>query len=302
MPDRRNSVVTVKTSGRLLPYCLAALLAAGIGAPLADRVSASQAKQAAPVAPGQPGQTRQGPRPERGPMEAWPWWKDDDIVKELGLTADKVRKIDGIYARRQRTMQTFVDEFEKQRSLLDQMTRERIVDAESYQLQVSKFEMLRTKLFESRTVMLYQLRLELAPPQYQKFLEILDRRFRPRPERGPLDAFAWWKDEAIIKELALTPDKVRRMDGIYSRRQRNLQTFVAEYHGQRDLLDRMTRERIVDAETYQLQVSKFEMLRSKIYEGRTVMLYQLRLELSPQQYQKFVEIQDRRSNRGRGGS
>ena len=78
------------------------------------------------------------------------------------------------------------------------------------------------------------------------------------------------------------------------------ETFVEEYEKQRDLLDRMTRERTVDADTYRLQVSKFGMLRSMLYETRTVMLYQLTLELSPQQYQKFQEILERRF-RNRGG-
>jgi hypothetical protein len=189
MPAHRNAVVTVQTSRPLLVFfCLVGLLAGGVVAPLSGGAPDGQDRQvsaSAPPAPGQPPQSRPGPRPGRTPIEAWPWWKDEAVVKELGLSPDKVRKMDGIYTRRLRNMKTFIDEYEAQRNLLDRLTRERTVDPETYQLQVSKFEMVRSKLSESRAVMLYQFYLELAPQQYQKFLEILDRRFRGRGGSQP---------------------------------------------------------------------------------------------------------------------
>jgi hypothetical protein len=177
MPAHRNAVVTVQTSRPLLVFfCLVGLLAGGVVAPLSGGAPDGQDRQVSASAPPAPGHT---------PIEAWPWWKDEAVVKELGLSPDKVRKMDGIYTRRLRNMKTFIDEYEAQRNLLDRLTRERTVDPETYQLQVSKFEMVRSKLSESRAVMLYQFYLELAPQQYQKFLEILDRRFRGRGGSQP---------------------------------------------------------------------------------------------------------------------
>jgi hypothetical protein len=175
MPDCRNSVVPVNTFRPLLLGCLVALLAGTAAAPLSGRGSADQQPAASQA---QPGQNRQGPRQNRpGPTEVgWEWWRDEAAIKELGLAPEKAKLIDRYYISRQRNLKAFVDEYVKQRDLLNKMTEERAVDADTYALQVKKVEMLRSELFESRTVMLYRIYLELRPDQYQKLREITDRR------------------------------------------------------------------------------------------------------------------------------
>ena len=182
MANRRNSVVTVNTFRPVPLACLIALLTVIVAAPLSGRapVDAGQGTQAAPPPSGQaqPGQSRQGLRGNRpGPTEVgWEWWKDQAAIKELGLAPEKAKRIDAYYNNRQRNLKAFVDEYLKQRDLLNKMTEERAVDADTYALQVKKVEMLRSELFESRTVMLYRIYLELRPDQYQKLREITDRR------------------------------------------------------------------------------------------------------------------------------
>jgi hypothetical protein len=63
----------------------------------------------------------------------------------------------------------------------------------------------------------------------------------------------------------------------------------------------MTRERTASPEAYEIQASKYEFLRSEVRKSRWVMLYRIYTELEPDQYQKLLEIRDRRSARGRGG-
>lgn len=116
---------------------------------------------------------------------------------------------------------------------------------------------------------------------------------------GPSE-WIWWKDAAAIKELSLAADKSRKIDAIYNTRQRELKHYVDEFLKQRDALEQMTRERVVDEDTYSLQVTHVEALRSKISESRTLMLYRMYRQLDPAQYQKLRELRDQRRG-GRGG-
>ena len=50
---------------------------------------------------------------------------------------------------------------------------------------------------------------------------------------------------------------------------------------------RLTRERLVDESTYSLQVARVEALRRRLNESRTVMLYRIYQELTPEQYKKL---------------
>lgn len=124
------------------------------------------------MAPQGPPQGRGGP----GPGAPWEWWNDTEVQKELGLTADKVRQLNDIYVRRNTELRPFVHEYQKAWADLDKMTRERVVDESTYQMQVVRVEAARARLGESRTVMLYRMYRTLSPEQHQKLQDILARR------------------------------------------------------------------------------------------------------------------------------
>lgn len=111
------------------------------------------------------------------------WWKSPEVKKELGLTDEKARRIDSIYRNRETQAQPFADELDKERDVLDQMTKERKVSPAMYSVQVTRVLNLETKLRETRTVMLYRIYLELTPDQITK-LEAMQREFRNRTGRG----------------------------------------------------------------------------------------------------------------------
>jgi len=94
----------------------------------------------------------------------------------MNLTDAQVRVITQIYERRVREVTPFYEEFVKQLAELDRMTQERVVDEATYAVQVSRAEALRSKLNETRAVMLYTIYKRLDPAQYQKLREIRDRR------------------------------------------------------------------------------------------------------------------------------
>lgn len=126
----------------------------------------------------------QSPRRGPGPSSlAWEWWNDADVQKELALSADKIKRINDFYGRRNADLRPIVHEFIQQSSELDKMTRDRVVDESTYLLQVIRVESARARLNESRTVMLYRMFRELTPAQHSKLQDILDRRFN-RGGRG----------------------------------------------------------------------------------------------------------------------
>lgn len=129
-----------------------------------------------------------GPPPNSGRgvnmSMSWEWWNDAEVQKELPLPAEKVRRIHEIFTRRNEDLRKIGDEFRRAQQALEKTTQERLVDEATYTLQVVQFEALRSRLNESRTVMLYRLTRELTPEQYKKLQDIRDRRIAAFGSRG----------------------------------------------------------------------------------------------------------------------
>lgn len=121
----------------------------------------------------------------RTPLQPWEWWNDADVKKQLGLGDDRVKKIDDFYQARAKALQPFVDEFIKQSAELDKMTRAAVANEATYSLQVWRVESLRSKLSESRTMMLYRISQQLQPEQLKKLQDIIDARYNRNRGRGP---------------------------------------------------------------------------------------------------------------------
>jgi Spy/CpxP family protein refolding chaperone len=111
----------------------------------------------------------------------WEWWNDEAIKKEIALDEKKSKQIDDYYDQRQRQLKPFADEFQKELEALNLMTRDRVADDRTYEIQVTKVEAFRSKLLTSRQMMLYRMYKELRPEQYQKLREIFER---PRSGRS----------------------------------------------------------------------------------------------------------------------
>ena len=108
------------------------------------------------------------------------WWKEERYQKELKLTPRQINEIDWIFADRVKRMTPYLVQRDKETEELNKMARERLVDDSTFAIQVSRVENLRSKLNETRTVMLYQMMRKLTPQQYQKLQEMSDRDGRGR--------------------------------------------------------------------------------------------------------------------------
>lgn len=121
------------------------------------------------------------------------------------------------------------------------------------------------------------------------------------PGRPDSFAWEWWKDEAIRKELNLTPRQVQNITRTYENRVREMKPISDALQKQRDVQNTMARERTVDVAVFAIQVNQVEALRTELNKTRYVMLYAISRLLTAEQHEKLREIFDRRrSSRGGG--
>jgi Spy/CpxP family protein refolding chaperone len=119
-----------------------------------------------------------------------------------------------------------------------------------------------------------------------------------RNDSGPWE---WWKDEAVKKELGLTPKQVRDISRIFDTRVREMKPVDDEYQKQRAEQDKLAKERTVDVAVFAIQVGRVEALRTELFKSRSVMFYAISRQLTPEQHAKLSEIRDRHFAGRRGG-
>jgi hypothetical protein len=240
-----------------------------------------------------------GQRRGGGPSRSQNWWEDANFRKELGLSDATAKRIANIYESRERDVMPYLDELTKEGAVLEKMAKERTVPGFTFATQAAKVWALRTKLDETRPVMIYRMSLELTPEQLQK----LDQRNRSRrPGGGGSDGGRpeWYQDEVFKKDLALTDDKSRRITGLYEYRTRQMQPFVEALAAENAVQFKMSQERTASVGAYRVQVAKVQALRSRLIESRQVMEYRMSLELTPEQLQKIDARDNPRGRRGGG--
>jgi Spy/CpxP family protein refolding chaperone len=118
--------------------------------------------------PGSPGQNR----------DRTPWWQDEAIKKELGLTEQVARDIERIYRDREKQIAHYLTERERAREELNAMMAARVVEPDVIALKAERLETLNARIAESRWVMLYKMYRKLTPDQAKKLDEIFRRNSR----------------------------------------------------------------------------------------------------------------------------
>jgi len=120
---------------------------------------------------GGPDQRPNTPRPE------WAWWNDVGIKKEIGLSDQIAKRIDENYQKRQKALAPLVEQFIAQRDEVDRLVKEGQISADLLTAKVIAVEALRSRLAESRTIMLYGFYKMLTPEQYSKLKVARDKHF-----------------------------------------------------------------------------------------------------------------------------
>lgn len=102
--------------------------------------------------------------PLRGQSFGFPWWRDAQFQKDLGLTSDQSARIDGVF-------QSNITLLRQKKAELDQQEAElsRLIAANADEggvvRQVDKVEAIRGGLNKTRTLMLLRMRQVLTPEQ-----------------------------------------------------------------------------------------------------------------------------------------
>jgi Spy/CpxP family protein refolding chaperone len=103
--------------------------------------------------------------------------------------------------------------------------------------------------------------------------------------------FPWWKDDKVIRDLALTADQSGRIDAIFRATLPQLRQSKEELDRQESELSRLIG---LNADEGQVgrQVDKVETVRGGLNKTRTLMLLRMRQILSPDQRDKFNGVHE----------
>ena len=110
----------------------------------------------------------------------------------------------------------------------------------------------------------------------------------------------WWRDAAVQKELDMSERQIAKIEKIWTV---NLPP-IRELYKQFDVLEketnRLIRENTADEKVLAAQLDRMELVRSQINKARSLMLYRMHQALTPEQYRKLSDINERRrKERGR---
>ena len=115
----------------------------------------------------------------------------------------------------------------------------------------------------------------------------------PAPQTTP-----WWKSEAFQKELGLTPDQCARIDKIWESTRPELRTEWDEFTKLEGKLSRMI-QHDADEAALSRQIDRVETARASVNKTRSLMLFQMRKVLLPEQRKKFDAMHARQQEEQR---
>lgn len=166
-----------------LAVLLAVLLAVGSasGSAMIERElgqNQAQAPKPATGAPAKPG------TPATLPQRPKPWWQDEAIKKELGLTADQAKAIDQIYVAAKDELAGYAEGRDREKKELDRLIDESKVEQWVILRQIDKVETQQKNLNTLRTMTLYRMHRVLTPEQRVKLGKIQERDHRD-PRKHP---------------------------------------------------------------------------------------------------------------------
>jgi Spy/CpxP family protein refolding chaperone len=114
----------------------------------------------------------------QGDSRAKPWWADDKIKTELGLTADQVKAIDDVYMSTKDELASYRESTERERKELDRLIAESKLEQWQILRQIDRMETARANHNKSFYMMLYRMNRQLTVEQRLKLQTVLDRQRR----------------------------------------------------------------------------------------------------------------------------
>lgn len=132
--------------------------------------------QTPPATPKAQAQTRPDAQNRGNNQRRTWWWKDAEIMKEVGISPDLSAKIDTLFHKRLPEAIAQDRELKKHETELNRLIRERRVGADVIAVQLDRVEAQRTSLNKSRTIMMYEMYQLLSAEQYARLVAYNERR------------------------------------------------------------------------------------------------------------------------------
>ena len=108
----------------------------------------------------------------------------------------------------------------------------------------------------------------------------------------------WWKNPRVVRELALTPNQVDRIEEVFLRARPTLIDLRADLEKKRLLQESAIEKPDVDPKEAERRIDDVEGARSKLAKARMAMLLDIRRVLTPEQRDRARELfQERREGR-----
>jgi Spy/CpxP family protein refolding chaperone len=101
----------------------------------------------------------------------------------------------------------------------------------------------------------------------------------------------WWKNPMVVQRLTLTPDQVKRMDGIFQQSRLQLIDLKANLEKQQVMLEPMLSANPPDIAKATLQIDKVADARADLEKANAKMLLGIRGVLTPDQWTKLSSRQ-----------
>ncbi len=111
------------------------------------------------------------------------WWKRPRVVREVGLSADQVDRLERIFLRVRPQLIDLRAELEKKQTTLQSLMEGASVDAAEASRRIDEVETARAKLAKARAMMLVEFRGVLTPEQWERLRAFRDAVRERRRER-----------------------------------------------------------------------------------------------------------------------
>lgn len=124
------------------------------------------------------------------PRHPPPWWKSEEVVKELRLTADQSARIEKIFQATRPEMRQEYDELDRLEAKLSRLIEGDTLDEAGLARQIDRVETARANASKTRSLMLWRMRQVLTADQRVRLKALqtkLERRQMPSDQsrRGP---------------------------------------------------------------------------------------------------------------------
>ena len=147
--------------------------------------------QMPPVAPGQTPMPAPAPPPHGFPRQPGPpgpdlgkWWKNSEVVRELGLSEAQVGQIEQTFFEQRLKLIDLKADLEKQETRLQPLIEADQPDEAKVSAQIDQVLAARGRLEKANAMMMFSIRRVLTVDQWKKLQEIQQRRERSFP-RAP---------------------------------------------------------------------------------------------------------------------